>query len=116
MENKTYKAQIIFKHDYQDSGIFLESYSKNKTVNKVRFSNNGLAIMNIGERGWINENSIRIYYVTGYTKSRRYYWEISITGTVCFENTNNNDPQELYNLRIMYYEGWGIIKNEEEKE
>jgi hypothetical protein len=112
LPNKIYKAQIVFKHDYQDSGVFLEFYNKNKLINKVRFSNNGRAIINIGEREWINENAIRIYYIIGTLKSnKKYYWEINVNGTIDFDNTNKNDPQELYNLGKLYYEGWGVTKN-----
>lgn len=110
--NKIYKAQIVFKYDYQDSGVFLGFYNKNKLINKVRFSNNGMSIINIGEREWINENTVRIYYIVGTVKNiKKYYWEINANGTVDFNNTNKNDPQELYNLGIMYYEGWGAVKN-----
>jgi hypothetical protein len=112
LSNKIYKAQIVFKHDYQDSGVFLEFYNKSKLINKVRFSNNGKSIINIGEMEWINENAVRIYYIIGALKSsKKYYWEINVNGTVNFDNTNKNDPQEIYNLGIIYCEGRGVIKD-----
>ena len=80
-------------------------------INKIKFSNNGRAIVNIGDIEWINENIIRIYYYIGYVKGRKYFWEISINGNIDFQNIDQNDSQELYNLGLIYYEGKVIIEN-----
>jgi hypothetical protein len=112
LSNKVYKAQIVFKYDYQGSGVFLEFYGKNELINRVRFSNNGRAIINMSGLEWVNENTVRIYYEMSHIRNRKYYWEININGMADFDNINKNDPHELYNLGIIYYEGYGVIKDE----
>jgi TPR repeat protein len=111
LSNKIYKAQIMFKNDYQGSGTYLKIYKNNDIVNKILFINNAYSVIkkDIKKIEWINETTVKIYSAL----STKYFWEININGSVNFTNEDTNNAHQLYTLGQMYYSGTGIIQDKE---
>jgi hypothetical protein len=112
--NKIYKAQISFKHDYQNSGTYLNIYKENKLINKIQFSPSASPAIEryITSMEWTDEKNIKIYYKGG-QDDKKYYWKIDINGEMEFGSMAKNNPHLMFYLGKVYYEGLLVMQNKE---
>ena len=120
VSNGLYTAQMSFKFDFQNTGIFsndifVEIFKDNLLFNKIKFFGDALyAIKNIltdKDLEWIDEENIKVYFC-GNSNPSRYYWKINIKGGIEYKNIYE-DPSDIFHLGIEYYKGFMIAQNKE---
>ena len=117
VSNGIYTAQMTFKLDFQNTGvfangIFVEIYKGDQLVNKIKFFDDALFITDKRqsffkeEMEWIDEENIKVFFCTGKGNwTPHFYWKVNIGGAVEYDNVFKDNAEDLFHLGMEYYKG-----------
>ncbi len=115
VSNNMYTAQVSFKFDFQNTGVFekglyVEMYKDSQMINKIKIIDSPLRAINerIRFMEWEDENNFTIEC----SEYGDYYWKINVNGTIELENVHKKRPDEIFNIGICYYRGEDIARDE----
>jgi len=116
VSNNVYTAQLSFKFDFQNTGIFynwifVEIYKKTKLIKKIKLLGDALfairPLLIEKDMEWIDEENIKVFLEGNYNKGN-FYWKVNINGTIEYDIIQKNDPEYIFSLGIDYYKGYMI--------
>ncbi|MDR1218736.1 MAG: SEL1-like repeat protein [Treponema sp.] len=115
--NGIYTAQMSFKYDFQDAGVFydsgvvLEIYKERQLIHKTTVFHSALRVVKkcIHYIKWEDDANVIIDYFT----SGDFYWRIPVNGTIELDCIHKSDCRNIFHLGTHYYYGRDIAKDEE---